>query len=208
MAYKELIKPGKLKLFTDIALSIAWLALVFLHPFFGYDRIISSYDIPMKAGILTVNFLIAIVFFYPMSCGLIYTLGLLAKKKKQSSRWDLAVAVFFILFFNPVFVSYAAITLNHLNDTMNKPCGAEITGFAEDSSAWASGMSAGEDIVSMDGYPVDTIDDLKRVLGGKSPRDYVTVKTDKKEYRVAVQENQDKSAKVIGVILTQRYCKG
>ena len=206
MALKELIKPGKQKLLADLALSIAWLALVFLHPFFGYDRIISSYDIPMKAGILTVNFLIALVFFYPMSCGLIYVLGLPARKNKQSDRRDLAAAVLFIMFFNPIFLSYAAITLNHLNDSMNKPCGAEITGFAEDSSARDSGMSAGEDIVSADGYPVDTIDDFLRVLGEKSPGEYITVKTNKKEYRVPVQENQDKSARVIGTILTQRYC--
>ena len=205
MALKELIKPGKQKLRIDLALSIAWLALVFLHPFFGYDRIISEYDIFLKAAILSINFLVSLIFFYPMSCGLAFVWDL-AKKKKQSSRWELAAAVFFILFFNPIFVSCAAITLNHLNDSMNKPCGAEITGFAEESAARDSGMSVGEDIVSMDGYPVDTVENLKHILGGKNPGDYVTVKTDKKEYRIAVQGNQDKSAKVIGVIISQKYC--
>ena len=205
MALKELIKPGKQKLLIDLALSIAWLALVFLHPFFGYDRIISEYDIFLKAAILSINFLVFLIFFYPMSCGLAFVCDQ-AKKKKQSNRRDLAAAVFMILFFNPVFVSYAAITLDHLNDSMNKPCGAEITGFAEESAARDSGMSVGEDIVSMDGYPVDTVDALKRVLGGKNPGDYVTVKTDKKEYRIAVQDSPDKSAKIIGVIISQRYC--
>ena len=205
MALKELIKPGKQKLLIDLALSIAWLALVFLHPFFGYDRIISEYDIFLKAAILSINFLVFLIFFYPMSCGLAFVCDQ-AKKKKQSNRRDLAAAVFLILFFNPVFVSYAAITLDHLNDSMNKPCGAEITGFAEESAARDSGMSVGEDIVSMDGYPVDTVDALKRVLGGKNPGDYVTVKTDKKEYRIAVQDSPDKSAKIIGVIISQRYC--
>ena len=206
MTLKELIKPGRQKLLADLALSIAWLALVFLHPFFGYDRIISGYDLPIKAGVLTVNFLILLVFLYPMSCGLIYVLGLPAKKTKQSGRRDLTTAVFFILFLNPIFVSYAVVALNHMNDSMNKPCGAEITGFSDESAASDAGMSVGEDIVSMDDYPVDTIDDFKRVLGGKSPGDYVTVKTDKKEYLIEVQENQDKSAKVIGAILKQKYC--
>jgi membrane-associated protease RseP (regulator of RpoE activity) len=206
MALKEIIKPGREKLFTDIILSIAWLALVFLHPFFGYDKILSSYDLPMKAATIAVNFLVALVFYYPMSCSLAYLYGLLAKKKKISGRRDLATAVFFILFLNPVFVSCAAIALNHLNDSMNTPCGAEITGLTGESAANNAGMRAGEVIVSADGYPVDTIDSFKHVLGGKRPGDYVTVKTDKKEYRVTVQENQDRSTRIIGIILKQRYC--
>jgi membrane-associated protease RseP (regulator of RpoE activity) len=206
VALKELIKPGRQKLTADVALSIAWLALVFLHPFFGYDKIISSYDVPMKAAVLAVNFLVFLLLFYPMSCGLVYVYGLLVKKKKQSGRRDLAAAVLFILFFNPVFVSLAAIGLNQLNDSMNKPCGVEIIGLSEESAARDAGISVSEVIVSVDGYPVDTIDALKRVLGEKRAGDHVTVKTDRKEYIVVVQENPESSARMIGVSLKQRYC--
>ena len=206
MALKELLKPGKQKLLIDLVLSTAWLALVFLHPFFGYYKTISGYDVPMKAAILTLNFLVFLVLYYPMSCGLVYVYGLVAKKKKQSERLDLAAAVFFILIFNPIFASLAAIALNQLNDSVNTPCGVEITGFSELSAAKDAGMSVGEVIVSADGYPVDTIDALKRVLTGKNAGDYVTVKTDKKEYVIAVQESQDMSARVIGVSLNQRHC--
>ncbi len=206
MPLKELIKPGKQKLLIDVALSVAWLALVFFHPFFGYYNTIAGYDVPLKAAIFALNFLVFLVFYYPMSCGLVYVCGLLSKRKRLSGRRDLAYAVFFILFFNPAFVSLAVNGLYQANNSMNKPCGVEITGFSGESAAMDAGMSAGEVIVSADGFPVDTIDALKRALAGKSAGDYVTVKTDKKEYMVVVQESQDGSARVIGVILKQRYC--
>ncbi len=206
MALGELIKINKQKLLIDLALSTAWLALVFLHPFFGYGRIISGYDASMKAGILTLNFLVFLVFYYPMSCGLTYFYGLLAKKKKKSGRLDLAASVFFILVLNPVFVAFAANDLSYVNDSMNKPCGLEVIGFSGESAARDAGMSVGEFIVSADGYPVDTVDSLRHVLEGKRVGDYVTVETDKKEYVVAVQESQDMSEKVIGVVLKQAYC--
>lgn len=206
MSLKELIKPGRQKLLVDFVLSVVWLMLVFFHPFFGYDRMLSSYDVPMKAAVLAVNLLVFLLLFYLMSCGLVYVYGLLAKKKKRSGRLDLAVAVFFILIFNPVFVSLAAIGLDQLNDSMNRPCGVEITGFAGVSAARDAGMSEGEVIVSADGYPADTVDALKHVLGGKRAGDHVTVRTDRKEYRVVVQDSPDMSAGVIGVSLKQRYC--
>lgn len=205
MALKELLKPDKQKLLADLGLSTAWLALVFLHPFFGYGKIFYNYDMLVGGAILLVNFLISLLLFFPMSCGLAYVCGRLAKKKKQSGRWDLAASVFFILFFNPVFASFAIVSFNQPNHSMDIPCGAEITGFADDSAARDAGMSTGEVIASVDGYPADTIDAFKHALAGKNPGDYVSVKTDKNEYRVSVQENQDNS-RMIGVILKQRYC--
>jgi hypothetical protein len=206
MSLRKILLPEKGKILPDVLFSVFWLAAVFNVEALGFRNVFSGFDPQAKILVAALNFFVFLVLFYPLSCGAVYIIRRFARKEPSNGK-DLMLAVLLIAVFNPIFFSLMAMGISKIDtQVLNRPCGLEITGFPEYSTAADSGISVGNTITSIEGRTVDTADALLNSLKDKKEGDAVSVGTDGGEYKIKVALHPEKKSPVLGVNVKQRYC--
>ncbi|MCX9010051.1 MAG: PDZ domain-containing protein [Candidatus Methanoperedens sp.] len=209
MPLKDLFRLTKEKIMLDFILSLALVISVLSIPSFGFQEIFLNREFTQQILAVTLSVLFAAIIYYPFTCGLIFIYRRVAKKteKEIQIKMDLAVAIVLILISNPISIGLIYSGLPYANNSINEPCGVEITGFAESSPAKSAGMAAGEVIVAADGSKIDTSDALLHALANKKPGDYVPITTGVKDYNIQIAEDPETHRAVLGIRIQDKYCR-
>ena len=206
MSLRIILSPDKEKIMLDVFLSAIWLVAVFNVTELGFQRTFSTFDLQTKILVATLNIMVFLVLYYPLSCGLTYICARLTGKESSNGK-DVILAVILVAVFNPVLFSLIAIGMNKADtEVLNRPCGLEIIGFPEYSAARESGLRVGDTITSVEGKATDTTDALLNSLKDKKEGDIIAVGTEGGEYKIRVALNPEKKFPILGVNVKQRYC--
>ena len=224
MSLREILWPTRWKISLALLIGAVSVFLIYLaSPY--YQDALFSLDLSLRMLSVFLSFAMVTLIYYPLSCGVIFLyrsfLGRPAKerrrqetpsvqkeKKAKPKRKDMAMAVLLILVFNPITFSLFYVASSYVNsNVLNYPCGVEIFGFAENSPAQLANMTTGEVITRVDNQTIDSTGSLASVLAGKSPGDYVSVKTSLGEYNIQLGENSQTHKAVMGIITQNAYCR-
>ena len=210
MTLKKIFRPTKEKIIADFALCLIFLSMYFLTTTMAAETLLKM-SLLMQLLVIAANLLLSVVIYYPLACALVFAYRNVSGKtkgKEKPVRRDFAAAVLAMIFLNPVSLGLILSGLLYMNNNViNQPCGLEIAGFSEFSPAKNAGVSAGEVIIAADGSRVDTRDSLYSVLSKKKPGDPVSITTDRKSYDIITAEEQNTHRAVIGVSISDKYCR-
>lgn len=208
MALKNLFKPTKEKLVIDLLLSVFLIILILAVPSFGLQKQFLSTGLLRQIIGLIISFLLSLIIYYPLACGLVCIYKRIFNKTEKSNNKVLILAILSVLIFNPITYSLlfqAIISFN--NKALNQPCGVEITGFAQKSPAKEAGIGLGEIIVAADGQKVIDLNSFFSAVSGRKPGDYISLITNNKEYRIQTIGNPNNpQAAYLGILINTKYC--
>lgn len=224
MSLREIIWPTRWKITLALLIGAVSVFLIYLaSPY--YQDALFSLDLHLRIASVFLSFAIVTLIYYPLSCGVIFLYGSFRKKPVQksvkkaekgkkpekaakTSRRDMIIAVLLILIFNPLtFSLFYGVSMYVNANVINYPCGVEIFGFAENSPAQLANMTTGEVIIRVDNQTISTTSSLTSFLAGKSPGDYVRIKTSLGEYNIRLGENSQTHKAVMGIITQNAYCR-
>jgi len=99
----------------------------------------------------------------------------------------------------------SSLMLSPIVGSMVEYSGVEITGFIEGQyPAEKAGIGEGEIVAAINGKEIATLDDFTNSLKDKSPGTKISLKTDKKEYNLALAKNpEDKNLGYLGIYVQQ-----
>jgi len=205
MSLKTLFKPTKQIIIADIILAVFWTILFLAVPFFGFQKAFLAASSQQKAITVLVSFIFSAIVYYPLAWSLVTVYKSIAKKPEKP---DLVIAILVILIWNPFTLGIILSQIINFNNTViNQPCGAEITGFTDNSPAFGAGIAVGDIITAVDGTPVDNTDAFRHELADKKPGDKITLTTITKDYDVQLAEDSQSHNAVLGVMVKNAFCK-
>jgi hypothetical protein len=207
---KNLFKPTKGKLITDIVLAFLLVILLYSIPAFGFQKTFLNLS-PMLKGIsILISLLFSLIIYYPLTCSLVFIYKRIAKtkEKEKPTKLDFVVAMILILVWNPFTFGfiYSGI-INYNNHVINHPCGVEIISFSENSPTRDAGLYVGDIIISADENNIDTVDLFMHAMANKRAGDSILLKTKNEKYNVKVIAGADGRDGIIGVKVKEAYCQ-
>jgi hypothetical protein len=208
---QNLLKPTKGKIIANVFLGFFWVILLLSIPFFGFQSKFLSSSLIQKGITILLSFLFSFVVYYPLTCAILFVFRKITKAKEveKSSTAKLIIAILIILIWNP-FVGPEIIVkgftyFNH--NIITKPCGLEVMGFSDNSSAKDAGITIGEKILFADGDQIDSLDAFMHIMASKRPGDTIILKTEQNEYNVKTIAGVNTQGTVIGIKLNEVYCE-
>jgi len=202
MSIRNMLWPTRWKVtFSFLIAAVSVFLIYLLSPY--YQSALFGLELSLRVLSVFLSFAIVTLIYYPLSCGLIFLFRGF-RQKKRPKRQDMIMAVLLILVFNPL--TFSALYLAGSYVTYY-PCGAEVLGFSENSPLQMAGMQTGEVIKQVGGQAIDGTQSLTAALAGKSPGEFVRVKTDQNEYDIQLGQNPETNRTIMGVITHNAYCR-
>ncbi len=199
----KIFRPTKIKAIISAVLS---LILVFVIVLGGQGNIgyTSSSLTPLSRTIFVpLLFFTYFVYFYPFSA--LYNSISKTKKNKQYKKSKTILFISLILL-NPIFVVLSSQLVTLYSYVINnEPCGVRIVSFNENSPAKDAGIQAGEIIIQMNDFSINTLDDLNEFMDSYNQDEEIIIHTETGSYNVLPYYQDEKYW--IGINIDQEICK-
>lgn len=206
---KNILKPTKIKTICNIFLSLILVLIVIYLPSSGISGTFSQLSLGRKLLSFLISYIISFIFYYPLTASLVHIVSSI--KNSALVLKEIIWAIIFIIIFNPLTLSFAVSKIYKapVSNEANQPvCGLQINDFTDGSKAEAAGIKLGENILSLNGAPINSIQDIFTELENKKPGDKVSLETDQGIKTVElVPSPSDPNKSALGVKLISNPCK-
>ncbi|MFH0978051.1 MAG: hypothetical protein V1837_01985 [Candidatus Woesearchaeota archaeon] len=208
MPLKDIFRPTKEKIITDLILAILFVSILLLVPYFGLQRSFNVVGLNQKAEGAILSLIFSFIVYYPLACSVVFIYKWITRQKIKYTKTDFIVATVIILLWNPFGLGYAySLATRAQNKVLNEQCGAIVTGFADISSAREAGISVGETINEADETNIVNTASLLQVLTNKQPGDSISIKTNIREYEIPLRLDTQSQKPVLGIKVKDAYCR-
>ncbi len=206
---KEIIKPTRIKILLDLAITILYLVIITNIPTWGYGQIFSNLSLTKFILIIGLNLILVGIVYYPFVCGLI---GIYKSIHKPFNYHHFLVSVIIVLILNPFsfyFISILFIKDNQppIENQQTKTCGLTVISFADFSKAESSGLMVGDIVTDVDGSKINSVNDLIENSQQKQPGDMTSLDTDRGIFKVEIVRDPNNNGPVLGIKFKEIDCQ-
>jgi len=205
---KDIFKPTRVKILFDLIISILYLIIIFSIPAWGYGQKLSNLTIFQLILSLFISFILVAIVYYPLTCGLF---GIYRSIRKSVNYRYLTISFIIVLIFNP----FSFHLISKLFTKNNQPlmesqiteyCGLEVVSFSEFSKAQNSGLIVGDNITSVDGSKINSVNDLIQNTQKKRPGDITNLETNRGIFKIEIVRDPVKNGPVLGIKFKDANC--
>lgn len=217
---KKILKFTRINIIFDILFSLMMVLLIIFLPSFGMSGAFTQLSIVHKLLSFSVSFTASLIIYYPLVASIVYLIN--AIKDSTYILKEIILAIIFIVIFNPWTFSVVlaksslapksnqstVVPQNNVQNSNQPNCGLKINDFNPNSKIEEAGINKGENILSINGAQIDSLQDIFDQLQGKKPGDRVSLETNtgiKSVELVASPNDPNRSA--LGVKLVTNICE-